>query len=84
MGKLYCTQIYYSSWVPYCLHLSRILKRYLRSDKGLVTNYGEGGATKREGGAREVLPLRKGGAEKVLAMLKGGRKKFRGSFYAVA
>ena len=35
--------------------------------KGLVTNYGEGGATKREGGAREVLPLRKG----------GGRKKFK-------
>ena len=48
--------------------------------KGLVTNYGEGGATKREGGAREVLPLRKGGAEKVLAMLKGGHKKFWGSF----
>ena len=43
------------------------------------------GATKREGGAREVLPLRKGGAEKVLAMLKGGgHKKFWGSFYAVA
>ena len=42
--------------------------------KGLVTNYGEGGATKREGGAHEVLPLRKGGAEKVLAMLKGGTK----------
>ena len=53
-------------------------------NKGLVTNYGEGGATKREGGAREVLPLRKGGAEKVLAMLKGGHKKFWGSFYAVA
>ena len=35
--------------------------------KGLVTNYGEGGATKREGGAREVLPLRKGG---------GGGKSF--------
>ena len=48
--------------------------------KGLVTNYGEGGATKREGGAREVLPLRTGGAEKVLAMLKGGHKKFWGSF----
>ena len=32
--------------------------------KGLVTNYGEGGATKREGGAREVLPLRKGGRKK--------------------
>ena len=44
--------------------------------KGLVTNYGEGGATKREWGAREVLPLRKGGAEKVLAMLKGGTKSF--------
>ena len=52
--------------------------------KGLVTNYGEWGATKRDGGAREVLPLRKGGAEKVLAMLKGGHKKFWGSFYAVA
>ena len=54
------------------------------NNKGLVTNYGEGGATKREGGACEVLPLRKGGAEKVLAMLKGGHKKFWGSFYAVA
>ena len=60
----------------------KILKTW--SSKGLVTNYGEGGATKREGGAREVLPLRKGGAEKVLAMLKGGQKKFWGSFYAVA
>ena len=46
---------------------------------------GRGGATKREGGARDVLPLRKGGAQKVLVMLKGGgRKKFWGSFYAVA
>ena len=52
--------------------------------KGLVTNYGEGGATKWEGGAREVLPLRKGGAEKVLAILKGGHKKFWDRFYAVA
>ena len=52
--------------------------------KGVVTNYGEGGATKREGGTREVLPLRKGGAEKVLAILKGGHKKFWGRFYAVA
>ena len=50
----------------------------------MVINYGEGGATKREGGAREVLPLRKGGAEKVLAMLKGGHNKFWGRFYAVA
>ena len=51
-------------------------------DWSLIT--GRGGATKREGGAREVLPQRKGGAEKVLAMLKGGRKKIWGSFYAVA
>ena len=47
----------------------------LEVNKGVVTNYGEGGATKREGGAREVLPLRKGGAEKVLAILKGGGTK---------
>ena len=51
-------------------------------DWSLIT--GRGGATKREGGAREVLPLQKGGAEKVLATLKGGHKKFWGSFYAVA
>ena len=52
---------------------------FLISFKGLVTNYGEGGATKREGGgACEVLPLRKGGAEKVLAMLKGGAQKVLG------
>ena len=52
-------------------------------DWSLIT--GRGGATKREGGAHEILPLRKGGAEKVLAVLKGGRhKKFWGIFYAVA
>ena len=42
---------------------------------GLVTNYGEWGATELEGGgAREVLPLQKGGggSEKVQAVLKGG------------
>ena len=51
--------------------------------EGLVTTYREGGgATKREGGAHEVIPLQKGGAEKVLAMLKGGLNKFWG-FYAV-
>ena len=49
---------------------------HCQAAKGLVTNYGEGGATKREGGAHEVLPRRKRGAEKVLAMLKGGHKKF--------
>ena len=45
---------------------------------------GREGATKREGGAREVLPLRKGGVEKVLAILKGGHNKFWGRFYEVA
>ena len=54
---------------------------------GLVTNYGDGGATKWEG--CEVLPLRKGGwvAEKVLAMVKGGGggpNKFWGSSSAIA
>ena len=50
----------------------RILDVEYLGSKGVVTNYGEGGATKREGGAHEVLPLRKGGAEKVFAILKGG------------
>ena len=40
----------------------------------------EGGATKWQGGASEVLPLQKGGGggwtETVLAMLKGGTKSF--------
>ena len=39
-------------------------------DKGLVTKYGEGGATKREGGHVKFYPYEKGaGTEKVLAML---------------
>ena len=58
---------------------------YYHHNKGLVTNYGEGGGYKKVGGGtREALPLRKGGAEKVLAMLKGGHKQFWGSSYAVA
>ena len=52
-------------------------------DWSLITGRG-GGATKREGGAREVLPLQKGGAEKVLAILKGGHKKFWGCSYTGA
>ena len=51
-------------------------------DWSLIT--GRGGATKREGGAREVLALRKRGAENVLAILKGGHNKFWGNVYAVA
>ena len=43
-----------------------------------------GGATKQEGGAREVLPLQKGGGGEVLAILKGGHNKFLGTFYVVA
>ena len=45
-------------------------------DRSLIT--GRGGATKREGGVREVLPLRKGGTEKVLAILKGGAQQVLG------
>ena len=57
--------------------------------KGLVTNYGEWGATKREGGMWSFTPTKKrvgGGAQKVLAMLKkgGGHKKFWASFNEVA
>ena len=32
--------------------------------KGLVTNYGEGGATKREGGHVKFYPYEKGGRKK--------------------
>ena len=46
--------------------------------KGVVTNYGEGGATKREGGAREVLPLRKGGGGKSFSHAEGGAQKVLG------
>ena len=49
--------------------------------KGLVTNYGERGATQREGGgAREVLPLRKGGGGggKGLSYAEGGVQQLLG------
>ena len=59
--------------------------------KGPVTNYGEVGATKREGGEQvKFYPYEKGGGghvENVLAMLKGGgegHKHLWGSFHAVA
>ena len=48
------------------------------SPKGLVTNYGKGGATKREGGAREVLPLQKGGGGKSYSHAEGGAQKVLG------
>ena len=54
--------------------------------KGLVTNYGERGATQREGGGGGTggfTPTKRGGAEKVLGMLKGGTTTF-GVVYAVA
>ena len=51
-------------------------------DWSLIT--GRGGATKREGGAREVLPLRKGGGGQNFSHSEGGgHKKFWGCFYAV-
>ena len=48
-------------------------------DWSLVTGRargGGGGATEREGGACEVLPLPKGGAEKGSAKLNGGTTSF--------
>ena len=56
------------------------------SHKGVVSNYGEGGATKRERGrgANEVLPLRKGGGgadKKVSTMLKGGGRTCFGEVF---
>ena len=53
-----------------------IYAKSLVRDWSLIT--GRGGLQKREGGAREVLPLRKGGAEKLLAMLKVGAQKVLG------
>ena len=45
----------------------------------MVTNYGGGGATKREGGSSEVLPLGKGGGGgKSLSHAEGGGDTKRG------
>ena len=83
-GKLvecFAHQVFHTGFVhadPHPGNSKSVILLYLEFSKGVVTNYGEGGATKREGGAREVLPLRKGGAEKVLAILKGGAQKVLG------
>ena len=47
-------------------------------DWSLIT--GRGGATKREGGACEVLPLRKGGGGKSFSHAEGGAEKVLGYF----
>ena len=51
-----------------------------RHNKGLVTNYGEGGGLQngRGGGASEVLPLRKGGGGKSFSHAEGGAQKVLG------
>ena len=55
---------------------SIIIKNLITNgNKGLVTNYREGGATKREGGSMWSFTPTKRGAEKVLAMLKGDTKR---------
>ena len=54
------------------LHVQQILNtfhttgnnHYCEVAKGLVTNYGEGGATKREGGHMKFYPYEKGGRKK--------------------
>ena len=48
-------------------------------DWSLIT--GMGGATKREGGRCEVLPLRKGGGRKSFSHAEGGGKKRFGVFF---
>ena len=45
------------SYLPVLLWINFRFTLFTTGTKGLVTNYGEGGATKREGAAREVLPL---------------------------
>ena len=50
---------------------------------GLVSNNGEGVATKREGGHMKFYPYKMGVA-KSLSYAEGGHKKFWGSFYTVA
>ena len=53
----------------------------MEDNKGVVINYGEGrGATKREFGASEVLPLQKGGGGKSFSHPEGGHRQFWGIF----
>ena len=55
--------------------------------KGLVTNYGEGGATKKDGGHVKFYPYEKaggGGVRKSLSHAEGGHTTFWGSLYTVA
>ena len=40
------------------------LTNHIKCHKGVVTNYGEGGATKREGGHVKFYPYEKGGRKK--------------------
>ena len=44
----------------------------------MVTNYGEGGATKREGGARELFAPTKRGGGKSFSHAEGGAQKVLG------
>ena len=70
----------------YCVYVVRATRspgNYLVREWSLITGRG-GGATKREGGAHEVLPLRKGGGGKGFSYSEGGHKKFWGRFYVVA
>ena len=44
--------------------ITLFFKKRILHNKGLVTNYGEGGATKREGGHMKFYPYEKGGRKK--------------------
>ena len=57
----------------------------IKVGKRLVTNYGEGGATKREGGQVKCYPYEKGDGKSFShAEGGGGDKTFWGSLYAEA
>ena len=56
------------------IRFSRVLQAQIV--KGLVTNYGEGGATKREGGRQvKFYPYEKGGGRKSFSHAEGGGSK---------
>ena len=62
----------YKTWFSFCLYQEDPRSNENKgTPEGMVTNYGAGGATQREGGACEVLPLQKGGAEKVSSRAEG-------------
>ena len=70
----WCDHGYYNKGMPGSSSRAAYLRvkvPLIYGNKGLVTNYREGGLQNGRGGTWSFTP-RKGGAEKVLAVLKGG------------